>query len=86
LEKILDNHYVKNFLNDVSDQYDSLQNYNQQMQQQTTWAGTRGPTTDNHRYILDEIYENLIKLENDLNEDYIMDDLSKLINIDDLPN
>lgn len=86
MEKILDNHYVKNFLNDVSDQYDSLQNYNQQMQQQTTWAGTRGPATDNHRYILDEIYENLIKLENDLNEDYIMDDLSKLINIDDLPN
>ena len=30
-------------------------------------------------------YENLIKLENDLNEDYIMDDLSKLINIDDFP-
>lgn len=42
-------------------------------------------TGDNHRYILDEIYENLIKLENDLNEDYIMDDLSKLINIDDFP-
>lgn len=38
---------------------------------------------ENHRYILDEIYENLIKLENDLNEDYIMNDLSKLINMDD---
>ena len=56
------------------------------MQQQTTWNGGRGNAADNHRYILDEIYENLIKLENDLNEDYIMDDLSKLINIDDLPN
>ena len=53
--------------------------------QQTNRGGSRA-SGDNHRYILDEIYENLIKLENDLNDDYIMDDLSKLINIDDYPS
>lgn len=53
--------------------------------QQTSRGGSRR-SGDNHRYILDEIYENLIKLENDLNEDYIMDDLSKLISIDDYPS
>ena len=54
------------------------------MQQSASRVGGRG-AGDNHRYILDEIYENLIKLENDLNEDYIMDDLSKLINLDEGP-
>ena len=31
-----------------------------------------------NRYILDEIYENLLKLENDLNQDYIIDEFLNL--------
>jgi len=31
-----------------------------------------------NKYILDEIYENLIKLENDLNQDYVVEDFLHL--------
>jgi hypothetical protein len=31
-----------------------------------------------NRYILDEIYENLLKLENDLNQDFIIEDFLDL--------
>jgi hypothetical protein len=37
-----------------------------------------------NRYILDEIYENLIKLENDINQDYVIDDIANFINFEEI--
>ena len=74
MERILDDKYIKHFLNDVSDQQEYLLNYNQGEQAQNK--------NRNSRYILDEIYCNLEKLESDINHDYVMDDLTNFISLD----
>ena len=71
-ERILENKFIKHFLNDVSEQYDGLQTYNQKQISQSA-----------NRYILDEIYENLVKLETDLNQDYVIEEF---LNLDALVN
>ena len=71
-ERILENKFIKHFLNDVSEQYDGLQTYHQKQISQSA-----------NRYILDEIYENLVKLETDLNQDYVIEEF---LNLDALVN
>ena len=71
LERILDSRYLKHFLNDVSDQEANLL--------RSQKLDSRGKS----RFILDELYQNLDRLEQEVNMDYIMPDFATYVALDD---
>jgi hypothetical protein len=71
-EKIMENKHIKYFLNDVSDQYES-----QHSIQKLAPALSKQQKALN-KQILDDIYQNVVKLETDLTQEYVIEDLLNL--------
>jgi hypothetical protein len=71
-QKIMENRYIKYFLNDISDQFDCLQSLHQSSVSQVTLS---------NKVVIEDIYQSIVKLETDLNQEYIIEDLIRLQNI-----
>lgn len=70
----MENKHIKYFLNDVSDQYES-----QHSIQKLAPALSKQQKALN-KQILDDIYQNVVKLETDLTQEYVIEDLLNLQN------
>lgn len=63
-DKILGNTYIRYFLQDVTEQYQRMVKAK--------------PAKSNHKLILDEITQNLMKIRTDLKQEHIIEDLINL--------
>lgn len=66
----MENKFIKLFMSDISDQFEAMQTLHKQ--------NNLTKSAVNNKIIVDDIYQSLVKLETDLNQEYIIEDLIRL--------